>query len=186
MNFLDRFLDTKLKRTTTLFIFALINILIIALANFHLGTTLASFTDLNDFFDLIINPAVTNTFIGRLILLGLDWRNSFSDYFQFFFGALGLKQWLIIISSIIIFTASGQELLFRKLKQLLLLFWLVVLVQYVALAIIIWLLTSTINVGLVINLMGYMGLVLRISSLISALWALICLVVIIQYFIAME
>jgi hypothetical protein len=134
---------------------------------------LISFDDIAMFFSLIIDPLVSDTFIGRLILLGLDFMNRFSDYQRFFFSVLGLAQWSLIIGSFLIFTTKGEGQVYQKIKRLLLVNWAIIILQYIIIAILVLIMSSSIDVNFVAQLMRWFGKIMIVSSLLNGLWLLI-------------
>ena len=186
MGWLDRFFETKLKRTVVVFLLVQFSILLIVLANYRLGVILSSFDDIALFFSLIINPLVSETFIGRLIFLGLDFMNRFSDYQRFFFVVLGLKQWTLIIGSFLIFTTKGEEQVYQRIKGLLLVNWLIIVLQYLVVIILVLIMSSSIDVNLVAQLMRWFGITMIVASLLNGLWLLISSFKVISFLINAE
>lgn len=167
MRWIDRFFDTTEKRVLWIYGIVCFSIIIISFSNFKLGITLEEFSDINSFFPLLEYSVVKETFLGRVILFGLDFTNRLSDYQIFFFEVIQLPQWGLLIGSFLLFTAPKKQELYKKLQLIVGVLLIVYLTQYMLIGWNLMSVLSTINVNLVVSNMQWIGTILKIMSFIN-------------------
>jgi hypothetical protein len=154
------------KRNLLLFLCFSFCVCLVAIDNVQLGQFLTKFATLSDFYRLLSSNLAEKTFFVRTVRFLMDQRFSIRTCLRFFLEVVSMKEYFILFVSIILLVSISFAQSMKRMKQVLITYWITNILQYLIAAPFIVMSMQTISTDSVIANMNAIGIVFSVISYI--------------------